>query len=657
MNPILASANIYSPISEVSEDGGESEVKQADHCHLTKTYGLFDLLCVGVGATVGSGVFVLTGFVAHDIAGPGVVLSWIIAGLACCLSATSFAELSSRFPTSTSSYSFARHTLGEWAAYLAAWGLSLECGLSAAAVSRSWGQKLVSLVASSSSGAINASTDEWGFNCPAFLLQVAVVILFLAGKDVSKTVINIFTVAKVLLIGFMIILGLLLFQVKNFEPTIVPMGWNGVMRGATLCFFGFVGYDEVCCLALETKHARKLMPRAVFGTIALVCTLYGLSSVALVGMEDYRSINRENGYAMAFAGAGYPWAAIITATGEMVMLPLVVILSLLPQPRILAALARDHLAPSFLAVVTERGGNLTNAILVCGILASLIAAFVPFVVLNDLISAGVLLSFNITNTSLILIRCNNNEDDSKVAYRVDPSSESSSADDRNHPASSETQFSTISDRKSKQSRVPEQEKSITNFCKYLVNRANEDSSREWFCLSKCQWLLLAYHIVTVVVAIQLSRMDATPNQDFAGTISLLIVTIFLDVLIVILLHIYCPDKDKAVANRCSESSNSSGLSPSSRSIYRTPVVPLIPLLGIFINSLLIFQLSTSGLWVFFGYFCLATFFYVMQKLYVYITIHNIQNLSPNPSSNRAYYHCPDNSLLSKPVYELTAIQG
>eukprot|EP01040_Poterioochromonas_malhamensis_P017048 gene17048-19505_t len=467
--------------SEKSSDGDGDGDGDGD-AHLTKTYGLFDLLCVGVGATVGSGVFVLTGLVARDIAGPGVVLSWVIAGCACCLSATSFAELSSRFPSSTSSYTFVKHTLGEFPAYLAAWCLSLECGLSAAAVARSWGRKLVSLWSLTGATAIDGTTttmmatttttDTWGFNLYACLLQLAAVGLFLAGKDVSKMVINVFTVAKVLLIVFMVAMGLSLFRVAHFQPTLTPMGWDGILRGSTMCFFGFVGYDEVCCLALETKHARVLMPQAVFGTIALVCLLYGLSSVALVGMEHYTMIDRDNGYAMAFAQAGYPTVATITAVGEMVMLPLVVLLSFLPQPRILAALARDGLAPSVLAQMYANG-NLVPAIVVSGVVAVVVASWVPFVVLNDLISAGVLLSFNATNSALILVRC-----ERPAVVRGSPRTAAAVGASRVHGGG-----------------------------------RREGSTWPW---SQCQVLLVVFHGLAILFALQLSHYNASGGDPKSG---------------------------------------------------------------------------------------------------------------------------------------------
>jgi APA family basic amino acid/polyamine antiporter len=212
---------------------------------------LFDLLCIGIGGTVGSGVFVLSGLIAREYAGPAVILSFFIAGVCCLFSAASYGELSCRIPTAGSSYAYVYVSLGEYLAVIAAWSLSLEYGISGAAVARSWGDKVVTYANSFDNVNISNSTllgsgDDWvgSINILAGLLQIICVIILLAGIDVGKLTVNIFTAGKVILILFMIIAGISMFQAKNIEH-FVPLGYSGVMRGATSCFFGYVGYDEV----------------------------------------------------------------------------------------------------------------------------------------------------------------------------------------------------------------------------------------------------------------------------------------------------------------------------------------------------------------------------------------------------------------------------
>eukprot|EP01035_Chromulina_nebulosa_P031379 gene31379-41830_t len=370
-------------------------VNTEDHPHLLKTLNLFDLLCVGIGGTVGSGVFLLSGFIAREYSGPEVVISWLIAGIACSFSAVSYAELSCRIPSSGSSYAYVYVTLGEWPAFIAAWCLSLECGLSSSAVARSWGVKLQTYLRS-------APVDDSGINLFGGLLETFCVAVFYGGVSIGQLTVNVFTSAKVLLICFMVVVGLFLWS-PEFIATSPPAGVTGILRGAAPCFFGYVGYDEVCCLSSEVADQKRTVPRAVFGTIFAVTVIYCLASVALVGMHDYRTLDLHSGFAGAFRDRGLAWAADITAIGELITLPVVVLVSFLAQPRIQFAMAVDGLVPQAFAAL-DRRGNLSQGILLSGVPCILLAFFVPFTALEELISAGVLLCFSLTDAALILLR-------------------------------------------------------------------------------------------------------------------------------------------------------------------------------------------------------------------------------------------------------------
>ena len=204
---------------------------------------LFDLICVGVGGTIGTGVFVLSGLIAKDYAGPSAFLSFLIAGFACLLSAASYGELSSRISSAGSSYAYAYAALGEYPAVIAAFAVSLEYGISGAAVSRSWGDKVNAWIGSFG---VDMSTilDDYGINLFAGALQLFCVLILLAGINAGKVTINVFTVFKIGLVLFMIFGGLALFQTKNLTP-FAPNGASGILRGSTSCFFGLLGFDEV----------------------------------------------------------------------------------------------------------------------------------------------------------------------------------------------------------------------------------------------------------------------------------------------------------------------------------------------------------------------------------------------------------------------------
>lgn len=300
--------------------------QEEGHSELIKAFGLFDLLCIGVGATVGSGIFVLSGLIARNEAGPSLIFAWLIAGFVCCFSLLSFAELACRFPSSGSSYAFTYVTLGEWPAYLAACCLSLECGVSSSAVARSWGFKFDNFI-SGKAGEADEGVSYYGCG-----LEVVCVLILLCGANASKLTVNSLTIFKTVLIGFITVAGLSLFCPSNVQ-VMMPMGIGGVFRGTTSCFFGFVGADEVCCLALECKNPQRDIPIAVVGTVIISTVCYCFASLALVGMVNYTQIDTESCFPMAFRSRGWGWVGDIIAVSELIVLPLVVFVSFLAQPR------------------------------------------------------------------------------------------------------------------------------------------------------------------------------------------------------------------------------------------------------------------------------------------------------------------------------------
>jgi amino acid transporter len=180
---------------------------------------------------------------------------------------------------------------------------------------------------------------------------------------------------------------------------------QGVLRGATSSFFGYLGYDEVCAVAGEALHPARDMPRAVIGTLVIVTVCYITAALSLTGMQHYSEINPTSGFPDAFSSRGVEWAAQVAAVGEVVTLPVVVLISLLAQPRLTMSMAHDGLLPKIFAVVDPVTGSIQNGTLISGVLMTLIATFCPFTYLDDLISAGILVAFSMTNSCLILLRC------------------------------------------------------------------------------------------------------------------------------------------------------------------------------------------------------------------------------------------------------------
>lgn len=389
----------------------------SSQCHELKRHlSLFDLVCIGVGSTVGSGVFVLTGLIANRHAGPATFLSWSLAGGAACASGLCYAEMGGRHPSSGSTYVYARETLGETASVVAAACLTLEYLFSASAVARSWGDKVVDYV-QDEFGWIDTGYDGsddgsdvwllldpgWGINPMAFLVSLGSVVLLLGGVQESKMVTNVFTTVKMVLVLFMAVAGLSLMRWKeNMVPLVPPQfGAAGVLRGATSSFFGYVGFDEICCIAGEAKDPARNMPRAIILSLIMVTVLYIATSLALVGMVPYEDVSTDNGFPDGFRYRGCNWAAEISAIGEIITLPLVVLVTVMVQPRLQYAMAKDGLLPKKFANV-DASGNLVYGTKCAGVLMITVATLVPFEYLDDLISAGTLVAFSITDVSVII---------------------------------------------------------------------------------------------------------------------------------------------------------------------------------------------------------------------------------------------------------------
>lgn len=382
--------------------------QQEASADVTRHLTLLDLISVGIGGTIGSGIFVLAGYIAHHYAGPATILSFGASGLAACCSGLCYAELAGRLPASGSTYVYTYVAMGELAAVVAAACLTLEYAASGAAVARSWGDKVVlwlqhDLGFEQLAAILNPG---YGLNPMAFLISAASVALLLNGVKESKCVSNFFTSLKLLLVLFMIVGGFYFFDSANLvEPdSFTPFGYSGVLRGATSSFFGYLGYDEVCCIAGESLNPHRDMPRAVLITLGTVAVIYMTAALALVGMQPYTDIDDTSGFPAAFAANGSNWAMQLTAAGEVITLPVVVLISLMAQPRLQYALVQDGLLPRIFGNVDDRG-NLTSGTWVAGSIMSVVAGCVPFSYLDDLISAGILVAFCMTNSCLVLMRC------------------------------------------------------------------------------------------------------------------------------------------------------------------------------------------------------------------------------------------------------------
>lgn len=377
---------------------------------LDRSMGLFSLTMLGVGATIGTGIFVvLTGAVPK--AGPGVLLSFVIAGITAALTALCYAELASSMPVSGSSYSYAYATLGEIVAYGVGWCLLLEYGVSAAAIAVGWGQYLNELFQQlwgwQLPKAISAPPGQDGaiFNLPGVVLVAMCGLLLMRGARESATVNTIMVLLKLAVLVFFVAIAFTGFRSENLTP-FMPMGIAGVGAAASSIFFSYIGIDAVSTAGEEVKNPRRNLPLAIIFSLLIVTALYILVALAGLGAQPWTEFQgQEAGLAAILAkltGAG--WPAVVLSIGAIISIFSVTLVVIYGQTRILFAMSCDGMLPPVFGKVHPR--TLTpvfNTVVVC-IFIGLLAGLVPLDALVDLTSMGTLVAFAVVSIGVMVLR-------------------------------------------------------------------------------------------------------------------------------------------------------------------------------------------------------------------------------------------------------------
>ncbi|KAG3120892.1 hypothetical protein PI124_g871 [Phytophthora idaei] len=330
-------------------------------------------------------------------------------------------ELVTRIPSSGSTYAYSFHALGELPAVIAAWLLTLEYGISGSGVARSWATKVQEwLVEEHPEHSYQWLNEDYTNLLGAVLMALCVGVL-LVGLRFGKWFVNTITTIKVAVVLFIIIAGFYLTDSSNLSPFIPPhqevdgtmaFGTQGIITGASSAFFGYAGFDEVCCLAAEARNPKKIMPLAVIGVVTGTMFLSAFASLALSGMIPYLEAAS---FGSGFQYQGQNWAAQLVRAGETCTMPVVVLVCFLAQPRLKYALSCDGLMPRIFSKVDENG-NLFENTLISGAFFTAVAFMVPFETLWDIVSFGMLLSFNMSMASLLMVRLR--EDSPKLAPRL-----------------------------------------------------------------------------------------------------------------------------------------------------------------------------------------------------------------------------------------------
>ncbi len=383
---------------------------------LKRCLSAWDLAFLGIGAIIGTGIFVLTGIAAATQSGPAVILSFIIAGLACAFAALSYAELSASVGGCGSAYGYSYAAFGEMIAFIIGWDLLLEYGISVAAVANGW------------SGYFSNALTAIGFPLPDVLtkapkmgglinLPASVIILLLMGLLIigvkhSAKANNAMVVVKLITIS--IFIGVAAFNVhpENWHP-FMPFGWfqtlpdgktTGVLAGASLVFFAYVGFDAVSTAAEEAQNPQRDLPFGIVTSLVFCTIVYIIVSGLLTGVVHYTDLNVSSPVAHALFLLGYDWASALIATGVIAGLTTVMLVLYYGLTRIIFAMSRDGLLSAFFSEVNVNTQTPVRVIVLCGIIIALIAGFIPLGDLAELVNIGTLAAFVLVCLGVIVLR-------------------------------------------------------------------------------------------------------------------------------------------------------------------------------------------------------------------------------------------------------------
>ncbi len=374
---------------------------------LKRAVGLLDLTALGIGAIIGTGIFVILGEAIGD-SGPAIILSFVLAGVTCAFSALSYAELASAIPVSGSAYTYGYATMGELLAWIIGWDLILEYAVSVAAIAVGWGQYfndlLDDLFGIKLPDAIALARDDGGtFNVPAVVIVLAVAALLMYGVRESARANTIMVVTKLLIVVLFIVLAATGFHSDNLHP-FAPHGFDGVVTAASVIFFAYIGFDAISTSGEEVKNPGRDLPIAIIGSLGICTLLYILVALTATGAVPADKIAGQDApLAFVLRQLDFSWAATLISFGALVAITSVVLTILYGQTRITFAMCRDGLLPSSWAKLSPRQTP-ARLTFVFAILIALVAGLFSLSTIAKLVNIGTLFAFVITNIGVIVLR-------------------------------------------------------------------------------------------------------------------------------------------------------------------------------------------------------------------------------------------------------------
>jgi APA family basic amino acid/polyamine antiporter len=397
---------------------------------LKRSLGGFSLIALGIGVIIGAGLFSLTGIAAANNAGPAVTLSFVVAAVGCAFSALCYAEFAALVPVAGSAYTYSYATMGELFAWIIGWDLVLEYSVGAATVAISWSRYLLDLLGKlglhlpaqlvlspfDAPATLADGSVVHGFvNLPAMLIVLVITLIIIRGTSGSSLFNAIVVALKVAVVLVFIVLGWQYIDPANYHPyipdntgTFGEFGLSGVLRGAGVVFFVFIGFDIVATMAQETKNPQRNMPIGIIGSLVVCTILFVLFGYVMTGLANYKEFKDSAApVAIAIEKTPYAWLSPAISLAILIGYTSVILVDLLGQSRVFFSMAKDGLLPPVFAKVHERFRTPVQSNLLLGVFIALFAGFVPISVVGEMTSIGTLLAFVMVCLGVLIMRRTN----------------------------------------------------------------------------------------------------------------------------------------------------------------------------------------------------------------------------------------------------------